>query len=260
MVRDPSGARVSRRLPLVALVGAALLALVLVAVVTRADEQAEQRRAQRPPEGPALRIAGRAGLMTVAVAARPTSLEMRLIAPDVDGAAAELRTVRLTDPSGVPRVLTARGCGDGCYLAPVVLATGTSALTVETAFAGRQGRIELSIPWPARRADPLLREAVRRTGRLRSVTVRERLTSDTNGRFFTNPTIRLAGSELVSIYGARSAQDVRELPPRGRSRRIAFALPAASLWFELSIGSDGVIVRDRITGPNHLILREIVGG
>ncbi len=61
----------------------------------------------------------------------------------------------------------------------------------------------------------------------------------------------------MAIYGAEFAEDVRELPPGGRLRRVAFRLRAASLWFEIWIDPKGVIVRDRITGPNHLILRTI---
>lgn len=115
----------------------------------------------------------------------------------------------------------------------------------------------LRVPSRTPSAPALLREAVTTTARLSRVTVRERLTSDTNGRFFTNPPALVSGAELVATYGANDATDVRELPPAGGLRRLAYALPAAEMWFELWIRPDGVIVRDRITGPNHLILRRM---
>lgn len=243
-----------------ALIGATALALGLVAAVTLADDGSTTAEAPTAPEGPALRVAGRAGLVTVGVAARPRSLELRLIAPNSGDGEGELRAVRLTTPAGVSRVLETRSCGPGCHVAPAVLERGVSGLRVSTSFAGRPGAATLRIASPTPTASALLREAVTATARLSRVTVHERLTSDTNGRFFTNPPARVSGAKLVATYGADAATDVRELPPVGELRRVAYALPAAEMWFELWIRADGIIVRDRVTGPNHLILRRIAPG
>lgn len=245
---------------LLSLAAAALLALGLVGVVVLSTDRAERIRGERPPEGPALAVAGRAGLVTVVVAARATSLQLNLIAPNVDGAAPELGEVRLVSPSGTVRALRLRSCGDDCRVADTGLAAGVSTLRVTTSFAGRPGVVGLRLPSPAPDGGDTLRRAVAATSRLKTVTVRERLTSDTAGRFFANPPVRVSGRELVTIYGADSAEDIRELPSDGRLRRVAFRLRAASLWFELWIDQRGVIVRDRITGSNHLILRTITSG
>lgn len=239
------------------LAAAALLALGLVGVVVLSTDRAERIRGEQPPEGPALTLAGRAGLVTVVVAARATNLQLDLIAPNVGGVDPELGEVRLVSPTGTERALRLRSCGDDCHVADTGLAAGMSTLRVTTSFAGRPGVVALRLPSPAPDGRDTLRRAVAATGRLATVTVRERLTSDTNGRFFTNPPVRVSGRELVAIYGAEFAEDIRELRSDGGLRRVAFRLRAASLWFELWIDARGVIVRDRITGPNHLILRTL---
>lgn len=243
-----------------ALAAAALLAIGLVAAITLAGGQSTGADDVPAPEGPAVRIGGRAGLVTVGIAARARSLELTLIGPDIDGDEADLREIRLTTRSGGSSILHARSCGPACYLVPAVLERGVSYLRLSTAFAARPGVVSLRIPLPALDAGALLQEAVRTTGRVPRVTVQERLTSDTNRRFFTKPSVRVSGSELITTYAADFAKDVRELPSVGRLRRIAYALPGAGMWVELWIRPDGVIVRDRITGPNHLIVRRITPG
>jgi hypothetical protein len=87
------------------------------------------------------------------------------------------------------------------------------------------------------------------------VTVRERVTSDPRGGFFPNPTRVVSGTLLTNTFGVVGAQDPRELPAPGPLRRVAYALPAAPMWIELWIGPDGVVRRDRIVGPNHVLHR-----
>jgi len=92
-------------------------------------------------------------------------------------------------------------------------------------------------------------------GRLRSLTVHERSTSDPRLGFSPSPTLRLSGRELLEaqVYGVAGARDVRELPAGAGSRMriIAYALPTAHLWYVLWIGRDGLIRRQRVTTPNH---------
>jgi len=104
-----------------ALAAAALLAIGLVAAITLAGGQSTGADDAPVADGPAVRIGGRAGLVTVGVAACARSLELTLIGPDIDGDEAELREIRLTTPADVSSILHARSCGPGCYLAPAVL-------------------------------------------------------------------------------------------------------------------------------------------
>jgi hypothetical protein len=97
--------------------------------------------------------------------------------------------------------------------------------------------------------------AEERTRRLSQVVVRERVTSDPRSGFFANPTRVVSGALLTGTFGIVGAQDPRELPAPEPLRRVAYALPAAPMWIELWIGPDGIVERDRIVGPKHLLRR-----
>lgn len=246
-----------RRSVLVSLAGSALIALGFVVAVLLAGG-ATPEPTRRPPDGPALRLAGRAGLVTVGLAARERSLEFTLIGPEVDGSAVEIREIALVSPGGASTRLELRPCGPRCHLAPVALERGVSTVRVAVAFAGRPAAISMRVPWPLPPdGTALLEEAVAATGRLHTVTVRDRISSDPTRGFFSNRPERVRGAELVGFYAPDFAVDARELPAADGMRRVAYALPSADLWFEVWIGDDGLIRRDRVTGPNHLLRQHL---
>jgi hypothetical protein len=246
---------VRRAVPLVLAV-AALLAAVLVVAVTAA-ENADGSRDDRPA-GPGLRLADRAGLVTVAMTARPDGLELSLIAPNIDAAAPEVTEVQLGPARGAAALRETEACGEGCVLAPGRLPEGPLASRVRVAYAGREDTATFRFPWPLPRdAGPPLQDAVKRTADVARWTVREQVTSDPRGGMFANPVRVTSGQMLAGTWAPIGAVDPRELPAPGGWRRIAYALPAAPMWIEVWIAPDGRIARDRIVGPKHLLTRTL---
>jgi len=244
---------VRRAVPLVLAV-AALLAAVLVVAVTAAgdaDGSGDDR-----PTGPGLRLADRAGLVTVAMTARPDGLEFTLIAPNIDAAAPEVTEVEVRAASETAALRDTEGCGEGCVLAPGRLGEGPVVARVRVAYAGRDDTATFRFPWPLPRdAGPLLQDAVGRTADVARWTVREQVTSDPRGGVFDNPVRISSGQMLAGTWAPIGATDSRELPAPTGWRRVAYALPAAPMWIEVWIGPDGRIARDRIVGPKHLLTR-----
>jgi hypothetical protein len=208
------------------------------------------------PTGPAIRLADRAGLITVGMAAGADGLQLTLMRPEIDAEPPAVREVAVGVADGPLTPIPVKRCGDDCLLASTTLPRGHVVARVRIDFAGRTDTARFRFPWPLPvEADDLLADAEERTERLSRVLVRERVTSDPRGGFFPNPTRVVSGSLLAGTFGVPGAQDPRELPARGPLRRVAYAVPAAPMWIELWIGRDGIVRRDRIVGPNHLLQR-----
>ncbi|MEW6581330.1 MAG: hypothetical protein AB1416_01035 [Actinomycetota bacterium] len=212
-----------------------------------------------PPRGPALRLADRAGLVTVNLAARATSLEVRTFpSQGVEVGRGSVR-VRAGRDGDAPVDIATADCGAGCHLARIRLRPGVWSVAVVVAPRGaKPAAAAFSVPWPLGPGrDRLLRRAVASMARLRAVTVHERVTSDPRRGYTPSPTVTLTGRELLGAetYALGGARDVREIPGGGALRRIAYAIPPAHISYQLWVGPDGLIRRERIVGPNHLIER-----
>jgi hypothetical protein len=230
-----------------------MLAAILVVVVAAAGDAGSE---EDPPGGPGLRLADRAGLVTVAMTARPDGLEFALMAPNIDAAAPEVTGVEVHAAGDVAASRETEACGEGCVLAPGPLGEGPLTARVRVAYAGRDDTAVFRFPWPLPPdAGPLLKDAVGRTADVARWTVREQVTSDPRGGVFDNPVRVTGGPMLAGTWAPVGAVDPRELPAPAGWRRVAYALPAAPMWIEVWIGRDGRVARDRIVGPKHLLTR-----
>lgn len=260
-----AGARGRSGFPLAAMAMALLVAAGLVVAVGlgRGGGSAEEPLAR--PTGPAVRLAARAGLVTVGVALRQQSVEIETLAPD--GISLDRRSLRLRmgPPGGQRDAMEASRCGEGCYLALARPRRGLNRIEVTVSPRGEESAsVVLDVPWPPGPSQiALVRRAVAAMGRLRAVRLREQVTSDPRRGFSRSPPATLSGPKLLAVeaYALEGARDVRLLPELGGRgfRVVAYAIPAADIWYQLWIGPDGLIHRERIVLANHLIARRLSG-
>lgn len=110
-----------------------------------------------PPSGNAITVGGRADQIGIAATASTGQLVLRLTAPDTDLENNDKSNLlykaglTLTTPGGRSRTLTTRGCGEGCFYAPVTWHKGLNLLTVRTQAEGwNGGEGTLRVMWPVR--------------------------------------------------------------------------------------------------------------
>lgn len=202
---------------------------------------------------PALRLADRAGLVTVGLAARTEGHRFVLLSPDIGAPSPVVRRVTMRVGNGPASELSVAECGDDCVEVRAAMPEGPVRLDVEVAFAGRVATATFRFPWPAspdRRA--ALERAVRRTATIGRVSIRELVTSDPARGFYRNPVRTVSGRTLADLYAVAGARDVRELPAAGEYTRLAYDLPMVPAWIELVVAPDGRIVRDRFVTRNRL--------
>ena len=90
-------------------------------------------------------------------------------------------TARLLPAGGPARAVPLRGCGQGCFTAPLTWATGDNVLTLRAAVPGWAGATtSLLVPWPVQPAGDRLTAAVAALRAAGPITVYEQVTSDTS--------------------------------------------------------------------------------
>lgn len=202
---------------------------------------------------PALRLADRAGLVTVGLAARPDGHRIRLLYPEVDLPAPVVSRATMRDGDGSVTELALTGCGADCVEARTATEDGPVRLAVEVTFGGRTETAVFRFPWPAspdRRA--MLERAVRRTAAIGEVSAVELVTSDPARGYYRNPERTVSGRTLADLYAVAGARDVRQLPAVDGRTRLAYELPMVPAWIEVDIAPGGHIVRDRFVTQNRL--------
>lgn len=235
-----------------ALALAIALALVLGPVLD-ADGPGGPAAAEPPDRRPALRLAQRAGLVSVGIEVRADGLRAALYPPEIDLPAPRVTRLALSADGAPAQDLPAAGCGDGCVQSRAPVPTGSIVLDVEVEYAERTRAARFRFPWPLPPgAGPLLARAVSASAGVPRVRVVERVTSDPEEGVYVNPPRIVAGEDLADMYGVGGARDVRELPARPGLRRVAYALPEVPLWVEVWIAADGRIVRDRFVSETRL--------
>jgi copper transport protein len=242
----------------------AVLALSATLTVLPAPADANRALSFAPPaDGPIVPAGTRAGEIGITARASAGQLVVDLTAPATGerGDESYALTATLADPRGTTRPLRLRGCGTGCYYAPVSWRDGTSHLTLTASAPGwTGGRAGLAVAWPPRPAPALLREIVAAMKKAPHFTLHELVTSNTRldvGNAMALPTTgaRFLASEP---YGSGTAPVTTRLPDQDGHRRLALAYPAEHLQLTLTLDTDGRITHETLTGPNHLITRTFV--
>ena len=221
-----------------------------------------------PPaaSGPVSPAGGRAGEVGIYASASAGQIVVYLFTPSSGsgesgtGAAGQGQvpaTLALTAPGGNVSTLAARGCGPGCLAAPVRWADGQNLLTIRVAPPGYAGgAATLDIPWPPQPGATLLRQATAALRATPTVTVHERVTSDTALRAGITDAATLSGSLYLANepYGAGIAPVTVRFPfPGGQVLLLGY--PAAGICIRLAIGAGDRITAETLTDPGHLITR-----
>jgi copper transport protein len=221
-----------------------------------------------PPVGPVVAVGSRAGSIGLGITASQGQLLVRLYTPDMTAG---------TEPGGHPdytlegnvaggrredvaRVRFQR-CGTGCFVAPTRWSTGVSTVTLQATAAGFDGgTTAVSVPWPADPATGLLRSTVRKLKQLKSFTLHEQVTSNTRDGAGVRHRFTLTGREFLNAepYGSGTAPNVVVLDRTSTETTLALAYPAEGIFVQLSIDTDGQLLRETLSAPNHLVYRTFV--
>lgn len=236
-------------------VAAMLLAAVVAVspVLTALQKDTATSESERDSR-PALRLAQRAGLVTVGLEARDDGYRITLNPPEIDDMPAPTVTgMRVSSNGRRAATLPVASCGEACSTADENVPAGSVALDVDIDYASQQDTARFRFSWPMPpNAQPLLERVARRTSALDKVWVRERVTSNPRSGLYANPPKLVTGDDLANTYAAAGAQDARVLLASNGLRRIVYYVPTVTLWVEVWVTPGGRIVRDRFMSRTRL--------
>lgn len=223
-----------------------------------------------PPVGSISAAGARAGWIGIGVTASEGQLLVRLSTPDTNMSndAADTNTYDLDanltaadDPA--PRHVPFRRCGPGCFVAAIDWQRGQNTVTFKadsSDFPG--GTTAVTVAWPPRQAQALLRRTVRVMSEIPQLILYERVTSNTNAGLGEGVRLRVTGQELLDSdpYGSAMAPTVVVLDRDEEAGEtvMALAYPGEGTYVRLTLDHHGRIVRETLTAPNHLTTRTIV--
>lgn len=208
------------------------------------------------PSGPVVPLAALVGQLTVDVTASAGNLLVTVAAPEI-GPAPRYRLSGSLTAAGHRQLLRMRGCGSGCFTAPVAWPVGQSALRLDVRAPGwTGGQTLLTVPWPPQPDAAILPKVLAAMRAAGPIVVHEVDTSNTTGPSFPI-TVRLSGAQFLTSepYGASGAGGVVVLARAASLTEIAFAFTPQNYYFRLWLDSADRIVREVIVSPNHLITR-----
>lgn len=224
-----------------------------------------------PPLGPVVPVGARAGLLGISVAASSGQVVVQLTAPDADAPGANAPgadtgyrlSLTLAEPAGRARVLKVRGCGVGCFVAPVSWRTGTSHLTLHAdSKEWRGGQAAVAVPWPARSNPQALVRAVETMKHVGRFTLYERVTSDPSLGRGTARTLLLTGEEFLERaedpYRTGRAAVVDRVPGEGGTSTLLLGYPGEKIQVEMALDAEGRIARQTVSTPTTLVTRTFV--
>ncbi|MFD7404180.1 copper resistance protein CopC [Streptomyces sp. NPDC059866] len=215
-----------------------------------------------PATGDAITVGGRADQIGIAATASAGQAVLRLTAPTTDLERDDSRvyeaSLRLADASGRARTVALRGCGDGCFYAPVRWKNGANLLTVRAAAQGWGGGKEtLRVMWPVSPDTGLLARTVKAMRAVKTFTLHEQVASDTAGAAVAPTRLELSGDRFIDsepYAQGRAAQTSRFTDAEGRTV-LALGYPGERLALELTLDDHDRVVRETLVAPNHLIHR-----
>ena len=243
---------------------AVLAAAALLAALPPPSQPGQPLPFPPPASGPVVPAGGRAGEVGIYGAASAGQIVLYLFTPSRDASGDDTAgqeqipaSLTLAAPGGSTRTLAARGCGAGCLVAPVRWADGQNLLTIRAAphgFTG--GTATLAIPWPPRPGGTLLRRVAAVLRATPSLTVHERVTSDTALGPGTPDQAMLSGSQFLATepYEAGIAPVTIQFPEPG-GQVLLLGYPAQDIWIRLTIGAGDRIAAETLADPGHLITR-----
>lgn len=216
------------------------------------------------PVGPTVALGTLIGQVSVGVQASAGQLLINTTVPGAEtadgggpGAPGYRVNASLREPDGRARQLNLRGCGTGCFVATVGWSAGQTRLRLRVSAPGwRGGTATLSVPWfPVSAAGllPRMFAAMRKVGRFQ---LTETVTSNTTGPSFTNVlTVSTRRFFAAEPYQPGAVPPAVVLSTSDQHTEIGFAFPAEGIYVRLVLARNGLIEREVLADPGHLILR-----
>jgi copper transport protein len=248
---------------IVLLVG--VLALTATLTITAPPAEGSAALPVAPPaSGPVVPVGTRAGTIGVGAQASAGQLVLRLTAPGADAAGADAgyrAAANLAAPTGATRRLGLRRCGIGCFVAAVSWQSGVNRVSLRVDSRDWPGgSASIEIPWPPRDGTATLRRVAGVLRRTPTLTIYERVTSDTT----TGPGILhrlpVSGAYFLNAEpysGARATWTTVVTRPEGTTL-LLLGFPAEDVTVALDVDEADRIVRETLTAPNHLVTRSFV--
>ncbi len=212
--------------------------------------------------GPALRLAGFAGRVAVALAATRDELEFVVLLPPRGGAPTGFElTADAERPGATGTTLYPRSCGDGCFTIRYRLRPGTTTIAATVASPSfPAATVRFAVPAPLAPARPeLLRRMKAALRDERSVTVVERLSAGRGTAAHTS-TFHLTGPGLLAADPLESPVDVRVLGVKNGLTELSFAAADGTAWYRAWIDARDRLRKERIVRPGLLGERTISYG
>ncbi|WP_308114968.1 copper resistance CopC/CopD family protein [Rhodococcus opacus] len=240
---------------------------VSAALASTTPADSSQEPAPPPPVGPVLPLGTLAGQVGVGVAASDGQLVVRLstprrgdyYAPEPDQDFTLTGRIDAAETEGA--ALSWRGCGPGCFVAPVTWQGGDNVLTLGAAAQGRQGgTVSLLVPWPTEPGGDDLARAVAATRAAADLTVYEAVTSDTTSGVPEPQRLDLPADFFLAQepYADGTAPIAARLPHQGETVRLALGYPAAGMNVLLTLDETGRISEETLTDTKHLVTRRFL--
>ncbi len=245
----------------------AVLAVTAVLVSTPPARDAPYVLAPPPPVGVVLPLATLAGQVGVAVAASDGQLVVRLSTPRrgdyyTAGETPWYELAATVVPGGAgARELRLRGCGEGCFVAPVIWITGENLLNLRVQARGWPGgTVGLVVAWPVVPAPERLVRAVEAMDTAGEIIVYEAVTSDTSTPWPEPTLLHLTGAAFVATepYSSGVAPQVVAVRADTTRARLALGFPAEGRYVELVLDGHDCIVEETLADAKHLTRRRFV--
>ncbi len=214
-----------------------------------------------PPAGVVLPLGTLAGQVGVAVAASDGQLVVRLSTPRrgdyyAPAAAQPYRlSTSLVPAGGTAREVRLRGCGEGCFTAPVAWGTGDNLLTLRVEAPGwRGGTVSLVLPWPVQPAGQRLARVAAAMTAIGRITVYEAVTSDTSQPLPEPTPLSMTGQMFVATepYSAGVAPRVVQTRADADTVRLALGFPAEGRYVELVLDRRDRVVEETMVDAHRL--------
>jgi len=159
-----------------------------------------------------------------------------------------------------------RGCGPGCFVAPARWARGDNLLTIQATASGWPGgTASLDVAWPPAPGGKLLRRALAAMRQIPTVTVYERVTSDTALGPGAPASAAVSGRAFIAQepYSGGVVPVADLATGTGGQRLLLLGFPGDSIWAQLTLGarhapySDAreLFTHEILVDPDHLTSR-----
>lgn len=254
--------RTARLRRLVSAEGVALLAVIVVTAVLvnvappRTAVASGDLLGPPPVPSPAVRLAERAGELSLYLAAAPDVLRLEVRGPGDTPINAEL-DLEGTDSQGERFNLYPRTCGSDCFTMDFDWSRGITRLSATlSSDVWKAGTIDFAVPWPPHPAKQELLDRVIQTMRAQAkFTLNEAVTS-TGGQPPFRP-LPVTGTYFASqeLYGAGGAVDIGYLPARKGTTSVSLYLPGSDTWYRIWIDDRYRLQGELIINPGHRIER-----